>query len=188
MGMDFEQANDVVRALRRLAMSQRGRKVEMLREYGLQPGQDVVLLELAEIHARVGARDASRTAAMRAAELARTLGSAELLALAALRYGGEHVPSFELDETRIRLLEESLAAFGSQEDELVARLLRRLAVDLAFVDAARAAERADQSVAMARRIGKPGVLAWALSGRHYSLGAAERLDERLIISREMLAV
>lgn len=47
--MDFEQANDVVRALRRLAMSQRGRKVELLRAYGLQPGQDVVLLELAEL-------------------------------------------------------------------------------------------------------------------------------------------
>ncbi len=47
--MDFEQANEVVRALRRLAMSQRGRKVELLRQHGLQPGQDVVLLELARL-------------------------------------------------------------------------------------------------------------------------------------------
>ncbi len=47
--MEFEQANDVVRALRRLAMAQRGRKVVLLREHGLQPGQDVVLLELARL-------------------------------------------------------------------------------------------------------------------------------------------
>ncbi|MBJ7457695.1 MAG: MarR family transcriptional regulator [Thermoleophilaceae bacterium] len=47
--MDFEQANEVVRALRRLAMAQRGRKVDLLRKHGLQPGQDVVLLELAEL-------------------------------------------------------------------------------------------------------------------------------------------
>lgn len=47
--MDYEQANEVVRALRRLAMAQRGRKVELLREFGLQPGQDVVLLELARL-------------------------------------------------------------------------------------------------------------------------------------------
>lgn len=49
MGMDFDQANDVVRSLRRLAMVQRGRKVALLREHGLQPGQDVVLLELARL-------------------------------------------------------------------------------------------------------------------------------------------
>lgn len=45
----FEEANEVVRALRRLAMAQRGRKVEMLREVGLQAGQDVVLLELSRL-------------------------------------------------------------------------------------------------------------------------------------------
>lgn len=43
---EFEQANDVVRALRRLAMKQRSRKIELLRELNLQAGQDVVLLEL----------------------------------------------------------------------------------------------------------------------------------------------
>jgi DNA-binding MarR family transcriptional regulator len=43
---EFDQANEVVRALRRLAMAQRGRKIELLREFDLQAGQDVVLLEL----------------------------------------------------------------------------------------------------------------------------------------------
>lgn len=43
---EFDQANDVVRALRRLAMKQRSRKIELLRELDLQAGQDVVLLEI----------------------------------------------------------------------------------------------------------------------------------------------
>lgn len=43
----FESANEIVRALRRLAMDQRGRKIELLRDLDLQAGQDVVLLELA---------------------------------------------------------------------------------------------------------------------------------------------
>jgi predicted ATPase/class 3 adenylate cyclase len=146
-----------------------------------------VLLALAEIHARVGARDASRVAASRAAELARAQGSSELLALAALNYGPEHGFG-EPDEPRVRLIEEALAAFASQENDLVVRLLRRLAIDLAFVDAARAEQYADQSIAIARRIGKPTVLAYALSTRHMALGAAERLEERLLVSRELLEV
>jgi class 3 adenylate cyclase len=149
-----------------------------------------VLLALAEVHSRVGGLDAARVAAGRAAELARALGSAELLALAALQYGGEHnvVVSTELDEPRVRLLEEALAAFASEANELVVRLLRRLVFELAFVDAARAEERGEEAVAIARRIGEPGVLAYALSARHYSLGAAERMEERLLVSRELLAV
>lgn len=47
--MDFEQANEIVRAVRRLAMTHRGRAAELLRVHGLQPGQEVVLLELAKI-------------------------------------------------------------------------------------------------------------------------------------------
>lgn len=44
--MDFEQADEIVRSLRRLTITQRGRKSELLRDYGLQVGQDIVLLEL----------------------------------------------------------------------------------------------------------------------------------------------
>jgi len=43
----FESANEIVRSLRRLAMAQRGRKIELLRDLDLQAGQDVVMLELA---------------------------------------------------------------------------------------------------------------------------------------------
>ncbi len=44
--MKFDDAHDIVRLMRRLSMAQRGRKIELLRDLGLQPGQDVVLMEL----------------------------------------------------------------------------------------------------------------------------------------------
>lgn len=46
--MKFEQAEEIVRAMRRLTVHQRSRKTELLRPYGLQAGQDSVLMELAE--------------------------------------------------------------------------------------------------------------------------------------------
>lgn len=47
--MDFAQADEIVRTLRSLTMTQRGRKSTLLRELDLQPGQDVVLVELARL-------------------------------------------------------------------------------------------------------------------------------------------
>lgn len=44
--MDFEDAHEVMRLMRRFSMAQRGRKAAFLRTHGLQPGQDVVLMEL----------------------------------------------------------------------------------------------------------------------------------------------
>lgn len=45
--MEFNQAEEIVQAMRRLTVHQRSRKNEMLRPYGLQAGQDSILLALA---------------------------------------------------------------------------------------------------------------------------------------------
>jgi len=45
--MEFDEAHEIMRLMRRLSMAQRARKTELLRPLGLQPGQDVVLMELA---------------------------------------------------------------------------------------------------------------------------------------------
>lgn len=45
--LDFQQANDILRGLRHLVAAERARKVDLLRQLGLQPGQELVLLELA---------------------------------------------------------------------------------------------------------------------------------------------
>lgn len=47
--MDFAQADKIIRTLRSLTMTQRGRKSALLREIDLQPGQDVVLIELSRL-------------------------------------------------------------------------------------------------------------------------------------------
>ena len=44
--VEFDDAHKLMRLMRRFAMAQRGRKAEFLRARGLQPGQDVVLMEL----------------------------------------------------------------------------------------------------------------------------------------------
>ncbi len=49
MAMNFEQANEMVRSVRRLAMLHRGRAGELLRPHGVQVGQEVLLLELATL-------------------------------------------------------------------------------------------------------------------------------------------
>jgi len=150
--------------------------------------QSQVLLALAEAHARAGGYDAARTAAGRVLELARRLGSAELQAEAALHFGSEHTPSFELDAQRVQLLEEALEALGSQENELTVRLLRRLVIEYMFVDAEAAGRVGDRAIAIARRLGEPRPLAYALSARHMSLGAAERVEERVSLSTELVEV
>lgn len=45
--MEFQEAHEIMRLMRRLSMAQRARKTELLRPIDLQPGQDVVLMELA---------------------------------------------------------------------------------------------------------------------------------------------
>ncbi len=44
--MEFHEAHEIMRLMRRLSMAQRARKTELLRPLGLQPGQDVLLMEL----------------------------------------------------------------------------------------------------------------------------------------------
>jgi len=46
MALGHDEAEEIMRLMRRLSMAQRGRKVEMLRALDLQPGQDVVLMEV----------------------------------------------------------------------------------------------------------------------------------------------
>lgn len=49
--LESEQAEQIVRAMRRLTIHQRSRKTVLLRKYGLQAGQDSLLIELSELKA-----------------------------------------------------------------------------------------------------------------------------------------
>ncbi len=165
-----------------------------LQALDLAPAQDPalrcdVLLALAEAHAAAGAGDRSRESARRAAELARSLGQPAKLALAALHCGGEvGFAPLVRDEARIRLLEEALGALDRSEPELVVRVLCRLAIEHLFFDIARAESFADRALEVARQLGQPRALAYALGAKHAALGGASRLEERLAIGAETLRV
>jgi class 3 adenylate cyclase len=127
-----------------------------------------LLASLGEAQRLSGERAASRRTFQRAVELARRLADVELLARAALGYATEDV-IVEFDEpATLELLEEALAALGPVESPLRARLLSRLALGRIFdADVSRRDALASEAVALARRLGEPGLLGrvlvmWAL--------------------------
>ena len=128
-----------------------------------QPTRCRLLLALGEAHARAGDMDRARAAFLGAADAARRLGLAEELARAALGYGGRFAYARAGDSRLLPLLEEALARLPDADSEIRAMLLARLA------GARRAEPSVDRRVAlssdavqMARRLGKPTTLAYAL--------------------------
>ena len=141
-----------------------------LQAYALQERADVprrceLLLVLGTAQSRAGESRAARETFLRAAGLARRLGSPERLARAALGYGAG-MGGFEfgrVDEGLVALLGEAREALGEEDGPLHARVLGRLATELYFSD--RLEERValgEQAVAMARRIGDRATLASTL--------------------------
>jgi class 3 adenylate cyclase len=147
-----------------------------------------LLLALGEARIRAGAREEARAAFAQAAEAARRVGAAELLARAALEFGGPWARFGRVDETVAGLLEEASRTLGDPESPLHARLLGRLAVELYYWPE-RASERiplAHQAVEMARPLGDPATLAYVLSARNHCLWGAESAAERLSDVDEIL--
>ena len=167
-----------------------------LQAYGLQERADVprrcdLLLELGIAQSRAGDSRAARETFLRAAGLARKLGSPERLAKAALGYGAG-MGGFEfgrVDEGLVALLTEAREALGEDDDRLLARVLGRLATELYFSD--RTEERValgEQAVAMARRVGDRAALASTLSARFLTLWGPENSVQRLQIASDVVAL
>ncbi|HEV2777469.1 MAG TPA: hypothetical protein VGV90_17905, partial [Solirubrobacteraceae bacterium] len=150
-----------------------------------------LLLMLGIAQSRSGESGAARTTLLRAADLARRIGSPERLARAALGYGAG-MGGFEfgrVDETLVVLLGEAREALGDQDGSLNARVRGRLATELYFSD--RLEERvalADEALAMARRLGDRATLASTLSARFLTLMGPEDSDERLQIASDVTAL
>ena len=145
-----------------------------------------LLLALGEAHHRAGAHGRARVAFCDAAEAARELRSSERLARAALGYGGPRGSFGVVDEELVGLLEETLAS-GELGDGVRARLLARLAMELYFAGAGeRRAALVDEALAIARRLGDPATLAYALNARYAALWGPENVEERLAIADEVV--
>ncbi len=123
----------------------------------------------------------------RAAPLARDLGHVDLFAEAVEGLSGwPEVGVVDLEA--IGLLEEALDVLGEHDSAVRARLLARLAIAVYFVSAARRAKLAHEAVAMARRVGDPATLAFALNDAHFVLLGPEGGIDRVALCTELMEV
>ncbi len=125
-----------------------------------------------------------------AADTARALGSAQLLAQAALGYGAPgQMAGGIVDEELVQLLEEAMEAVGDDEPALRSRLVGRLAIELSFSEAReRRAELSSLAVELARQVGDPRGLGFALVARHWSLWGPGNVQERLEAANDLLGL
>ena len=125
-----------------------------------------LLLALADAQGRAGDGPGAKSTFLAAAELARSLVLPELLARAAVGYGGRFVwARAASDERLVPLLEEGLAALGEGDSVLRIKLLSRLAAALRGEPSSGRRERLrEEAVDAAVRLGDSATLAYALAG------------------------
>jgi hypothetical protein len=149
-----------------------------------------VLCELGEAALAAGDPERARAAFAEATKLARQTGRAELLAAAALGLAGGP-GGFEIDlrdPDRVPVLTEALQAQPDGDSKARAVLLGRLSLALAFSGGAAEQREAlsAEAVAMARRLGDPGVLAAALAARCDAISGPDHVAERRAAAAEII--
>ncbi|MGI9557593.1 MAG: AAA family ATPase, partial [Solirubrobacterales bacterium] len=150
-----------------------------------------LLLGLGDAKWRTGDIDGAQEIFLRAAELARDSALDEAFARAALGFGGG-VGGFgerdEIDGTLVDLLREALRMLPDRDNLMRVRVIGRLAVELAYLDAAKEErlELADRGVEMAERIGDPRVQLLALYSRQWSALGPEDPKTQLARADEIL--
>jgi DNA-binding SARP family transcriptional activator len=148
-----------------------------------------LLLALGASEDRAGMEEAARATFDAAAVTARGLGDASLLGRAALGFAGQWSILGRVDEARLELLEEALAALGGDDSPLRARLLARVALELYYSgDPERRLALSEEAVDLARTLGDSRTLAACLDARHYALWRPENVHERLEVAAELRRV
>ena len=147
-----------------------------------------LLVSLGEAQARAGDRDASRATYVAAAELAERLGLPDAMAKAAFGYGGRFTWGRAADDAGlIPLLESARSALGEADHPLRVFIMARLAC--ALRDRPEREPRwtlSEQAVELARRLGDPSALAYALTARWASIWDPSTAQGRLPIAQEAL--
>jgi class 3 adenylate cyclase len=151
-----------------------------------------LLLAKGDAQWRAGDTGDAKSTLRNAAEIARTVGSPEQLAHAALSYGaglGGFGVADRADAVLVELLEEALEALPDVDSSLRVRLLARLAVELYYDHRSpreRRAELSQQAVDMAERLNDTPARLVALYSRHWSLLGPDGLDEQLAAATDIL--
>jgi DNA-binding SARP family transcriptional activator len=158
----------------------------------LEPDDDAgrvgLLIALGEAQRRAG-DVAHRQTLLAAAGHARSRGDVEGLARAAIANSPGSKPSvFGItDRERVAVLEAAVDAVGTADSPTRARLLAVLALELFHTgDRARRLALSDASLAIARRLGEPEVLADVLVARPFAIGGPDTLATRLAETGELV--
>jgi class 3 adenylate cyclase/tetratricopeptide (TPR) repeat protein len=146
-----------------------------------------LLVKLAYAQTRAAEGHLAKDNYRRAALLARELGDHELFAEAAEGLSG-WTEIGVIDHEAIGLIEEALGLLGEHDSVVRARLLARLAISVYFVDPKRREQLARDAVSMARRVGDPATLAYALNDAHFVLHGPGSDDDRVELASELIEV
>lgn len=150
-----------------------------------------ILLALGDTLNRGGEVSGARAALLEASDIAKSLGASRELARAALGIGGRLPWARPGRETRlVPLLQDALVHLGGDDTALRVRLLTRLACAMRSMPEQRAQSDAlsRQAVELARSLGDPGTLSYALSGRFWATWWPHNPTDRLAIAQEMGAI
>jgi DNA-binding SARP family transcriptional activator len=166
--------------------------LELLERTGAADGEDAceLLISLGEARSRAGDESGAKEAFRRAAELAERTGRSDQLARAAIGYGGRFVwARAGSDAALVPLLERALAAISEDDSPERVRLLARLAPAIRDEPLReRRLRLAHEALEMARRIGDPRTLAYALDGYWPATEGPDNPDERATGPLELTAL
>lgn len=148
-----------------------------------------LLLSKGEALVRAGALPQARETFLRAAGMARGMGSAEHLARAALGYGGLVWQRAGDDARLIPLLEEALRVLPADDRDLRVRVLSRLSGALRDEpDRTRRDLVSGDAVEMARRLNDPDTLAYALLARYTAIWGPDNAAQLLGLATEVVSL
>ena len=153
-----------------------------------------MLLALGESERRVGDAAAARASLARAAALAREAGLADVMARAALAFGAGLGAFWDqsggvVDDERVALVQQALAALGEEPSGLRAMLLAHLAAALfwstSFERRAQVVQLSREAVAMATAAADPAVTLHVLATAHWTTWGPDDLAGRLAGAQEL---
>jgi tetratricopeptide (TPR) repeat protein len=146
-----------------------------------------LLLALADVQARAGEMPQARDTFLQAAGLATQAGAAELLARAALGYGGRLLYARATDDDPlVALLTRAAESLGPEDSPLRVRVLARHANAVSQQLPQTSDSLTAEALAQARRLQDPATLAYAISARLYATRAPNKLDERWALCGELV--
>ncbi len=146
-------------------------------------------LALARLEARRGAFTLAQTAYEEVVSMARAAGDAEQLAQAALGASMAGMLFGVTQSGRVSLLEEALAAYGTEPTATRARLLARLGTELYWApDRSRSLALADEAQEVAEKLGDDSARAHALYARYYVTRGPGPGQARLLLAEQIMTL